>query len=264
MLEAIRASKSFEVRGQAIEVFADVSLRVDAGEFVAIVGPSGCGKTTLLRCLAGLIPVGAGEVRLEDKILSSTPPELAVVFQDYSRSLFPWMSAHSNVMLPLHRSGLSGPERRQRAQEALAEVALSEFGSRYPWQLSGGMQQRVAIARAIAYRPRVLLMDEPFASVDAQTRSELQDMILRLHRSHGMTSIFVTHDIDEAIYLSERIHVLGAAPARVVGVVDVNLPPERDQVRTKAYPEFQTLRGVLWDLLAKREPSESPTDSVER
>jgi NitT/TauT family transport system ATP-binding protein len=264
VLEAIRASKSFKVRGRPIKVLSEVSLRVDTGEFVAIVGPSGCGKTTLLRCLAGLIPLGAGEVRFEDEVLTSTPPELAVVFQDYSRSLFPWLSAHSNVMLPLRRLGLSRAERRQRAQEALAEVALGEVGDRYPWQLSGGMQQRVAIARAIAYRPRVLLMDEPFASVDAQTRSELQDMILRLHRSHEMTSIFVTHDIDEAIYLSERIHVLGAAPARVVDVIDVNLPPERDQVGTKAHPEFQMLRSVLWDLLAKREPSELAAGSVEK
>ncbi len=259
MLEAVHVSKRFAGGGEGADAIADVSLTVDEGEIAAIVGPSGCGKTTLLRCLAGLIPVTAGEVRVAGETLTSTPAQLGLVFQDYSRSLFPWLSVQRNVMLPLRRSGLSRAQRRERAQEALEEVGLGDVGSQYPWQLSGGMQQRVAIARAIAYRPRLLLMDEPFASVDAQTRSELQDMILRIQRAHGMTAVFVTHDIDEAIYLSNRIHVLAPAPARVLRVVDVDLPIERDQIGTKALPEFPALRAVLWSLL--RAPSAAPIES---
>jgi len=262
VLEASRLSRSFPVDGGVAEALADVTLRVEHGEFVSIVGPSGCGKTTLLRCLAGLLKPSAGEVRLDGVPISSPQADVAIVFQDYSRSLFPWLSAQGNVMLPLRGSGTSSSDRHAIAEEALAEVSLSEHRDRYPWQMSGGMQQRVAIARAIAYRPRVLLMDEPFASVDAQSRAILQDMIRRLHATHGMTSVFVTHDIDEAIYLSDRIHVLGPTPARVVSVIDVDLPSRRDQVETRADPEFQALRGRLWQQLgATREAGSQPGQS---
>jgi NitT/TauT family transport system ATP-binding protein len=246
VLEADNLQKSFRTDGQPAAALAGVDLQVEAREFTALVGPSGCGKTTLLRCLAGLLKPDGGEVKLSGRPVTSPPPDVAVVFQDYSRSLFPWLTAKGNVMLPLRGSGMSSTERQSRAEEALAEVAMSEHGDRYPWQLSGGMQQRVAIARAIAYRPKVLLLDEPFASVDAQARARLQDMILRVHRDHEMTSVFVTHDIDEAIYLSARVHVLSPGSARVVEVVDVDLPPRREQVATKADARFQALRGRLW------------------
>jgi NitT/TauT family transport system ATP-binding protein len=256
MLEAVRISKRFEGGGRTTEAVGEVSLSVGEAELATIVGPSGCGKTTLLRCLAGLLPVSSGEIKLDGERLTSTPDRLGVVFQDYSRSLFPWLSVRRNVMLPLRRSESSRRERRTHAQGALEEVGLGRFADHYPWQLSGGMQQRVAIARAIASRPRLLLLDEPFASVDAQTRAELQDLILKIQRERGMTAIFVTHDIDEAIYLSNRIHVLGPAPARVIRVLEIDLPAERDQVTTKADPAFPRLRAILWDLL--REPHDQP------
>jgi NitT/TauT family transport system ATP-binding protein len=246
VLEARGLSKTFTAAGRSVVALAEVTMEVEAGAFATVVGPSGCGKTTLLRCLAGLLSPSAGEVRLEGEVVTAPPKQVAVVFQDYSRSLFPWLSARDNVMLPLRQSDLDSAARRSRVKEALAEVSLAEYADYYPRQMSGGMQQRVAIARAIAYRPRVLLMDEPFASVDAQTRSGLQDMILRLHELHEMTTVFVTHDIDEAIYLSDRLHVLGPAPTRVLNVVDVDLPAERDQIKTKADPRFQSLRGELW------------------
>lgn len=249
MLEAIRVSKRFEGSGKSTHAIADVSFSVSEADFGAFVGPSGCGKTTLLRCLAGLLPVSSGEIRLDGELLTSTPDCLGVVFQDYSRSLFPWLSVQRNVMLPLRRSGSSRPERRAQALGALEEVGLGDFADHYPWQLSGGMQQRVAIARAIAGHPRLLLLDEPFASVDAQTRGELQDLILGIQRDRGMTAIFVTHDIDEAIYLSNRIYVLAPAPTKVIRAVEVDLPPERDQVTTKADPAFPALRAILWELL---------------
>jgi NitT/TauT family transport system ATP-binding protein len=249
VLEAKDLTHTFDRDGKRAPALAGLTMQVQAGEFVGVVGPSGCGKTTLLRCLAGLLPPSGGEVLLEGEVVTAPPKEVAVVFQDYSRSLFPWLSAEDNVMLPLRRSGMDSAARKARVDEALAEVSLTGHKEYGPWQMSGGMQQRVAIARAIAFRPRVLLMDEPFASVDAQTRAALQDMILRLHELHGMTTVFVTHDIDEAIYLSSRIHVLGPAPTRVVDVVDVDLPPERDQIETKADPRFQALRGLLWQRL---------------
>jgi NitT/TauT family transport system ATP-binding protein len=247
MLQAIDLEKRFQDGRRTTHALGGVSLRLEEGELATVVGPSGCGKSTLLRCLAGLIAPSAGEVRLDGRRVTSPPRELTVVFQDYGRSLLPWLSARRNVAVPLR--GLDRRARRARADEALDEVGLRDFGDHYPWQLSGGMQQRVAIARALAYRPRVLLMDEPFGSVDAQTRSELQDMLLRLRRRHGMTILFVTHDIDEAIYLSDRVHVLTGAPSRVADVVEVDLPPERDQVATKALSAFPALRAVLWQRL---------------
>src|SRR5437660_4881700 len=162
----------------------DLTFTVESGQLACIVGPSGCGKSTLLRCIAGLITPSAGEIRLHGDLVSGVPRDLAVVFQDYSRSLFPWLTVRRNVEFPL-RGRVSGrAERRERAVEALGWVGLSDVGNKYPWQLSGGMQQRVSIARALATRPALLLMDEPFASVDAQTRAELEDLLLRVRREH--------------------------------------------------------------------------------
>jgi NitT/TauT family transport system ATP-binding protein len=169
-----------------------------------------------------------------------------VVFQEYGRSLFPWLSAHGNVELPLRH--LPRAERHRRAAAALASVGLADVPDAYPWQLSGGMQQRVAIARALAYRPRVLLMDEPFASVDAQTRSDLEDLLLQVWERYAVTIVFVTHDIDEAVYLADRVLVL-QAPATVSLAADVDLPRPRDQIATKALPEFTRLRSELLSAL---------------
>jgi NitT/TauT family transport system ATP-binding protein len=205
MLEIKSITKTYGTGESAITAIADVSFTVADGEFVCVVGPSGCGKTTLLKCIAGLLRPSGGEVVLRGRRLTEPPPELALVFQEYSRSLMPWTSVRNNVLLPLRHKKLPRQHRKRLVEEALAAVGLTRFIDHYPWQLSGGMQQRVAIARALAYQPSILLMDEPFASVDAQTRADLEDLVLRVREEFAITILFVTHDIDESVYLSDRI-----------------------------------------------------------
>jgi NitT/TauT family transport system ATP-binding protein len=222
----------------AVEAIGDVSFDVDAGELVCVVGPSGCGKTTLLKCISGLLEPTAGTVRADGT--------LALVFQEYSRSLFPWMTVRQNVAFPLRRKKMDKREVRTIVEQTLASVGLEHTLDRYPWQLSGGMQQRVAIARALAFKPQILLMDEPFASVDAQTRADLEDLVLDVRRNYDVTIVFVTHDIDESVYLSDRIVVLTPSPTSVQEIVDVPLGQPRDQVQTKERPEFAQLRAHVW------------------
>jgi NitT/TauT family transport system ATP-binding protein len=229
----------------AVEAIADVSFTVNPGEFLCVVGPSGCGKTTLLKAIAGLLTPGHGEVFVQDKRVTRPLPGLALVFQEYTRSLMPWLSVKKNVTFPLAARGLSKAEQESRASGALHEVGLQGFENKYPWQLSGGMQQRVAIARAVAYQPSLLLMDEPFASVDAQTRADLEDLMLRVQEDTGVTVLFVTHDIDEAVYLSRRVIVLSGRPTRVRAELEVPLPYPRDQLRTRALPTFVELRTQI-------------------
>jgi NitT/TauT family transport system ATP-binding protein len=230
---------------------ADITFDVSRGEFACVVGPSGAGKTTLLRCLAGLMPPTSGEAMFEGAPLRSVPAGIGVVFQDYGRSLFPWLSVARNVDLPLRVRGVARAERASRVMEVLASVGLADAGRNYPWQLSGGMQQRVAIARALAYRPDLLLMDEPFASVDAQTRFELEDLILRVRDEFGVTVVFVTHDIDEAVYLADRVIVLSKSPGVVTEITDITLPRPRDQIETKRDPAFAAYREHLLGLVMK-------------
>ena len=239
----------------------DVTFGVDKGEFVSIVGPSGSGKTTLLRCIAGLQHPTRGDVRLNGEQVTDVPQELAIVFQDYGRSLFPWMKVRENVDMPLRHMGLPRAERRERIESALEEVGLTDAVEKYPWQLSGGMQQRVAIARAVAYRPQILLMDEPFASVDAQTRADLQDMALEVWQAHESTVLFVTHDIDESVYLSGRVIVLSQPPATVAAEIPVDLSRPRDQIETKASREFVEQRAEVARLI--RRPSGEPRVATE-
>ncbi|HVO53845.1 MAG TPA: ABC transporter ATP-binding protein [Solirubrobacterales bacterium] len=220
-----------------------VSFAVETGEFLCVVGPSGCGKTTLLKCLSGLMSPTSGEALLEGTRISEPPEAMALVFQEYTRSLLPWLTVRGNLKLVLRRRGLGRDEIDRLIDNALASVGLGDFAKHHPWQLSGGMQQRVAIARALVYQPRVLLMDEPFASVDAQTRSDLEDLLLRVHAEYGVTVVFVTHDIDEAVYLGDRVIVLSHRPTHVDEVVPVDLPRPRDQVRTKEMSEFTHLRA---------------------
>jgi NitT/TauT family transport system ATP-binding protein len=234
----------------------DVSFSIAQGEFVAIVGPSGSGKTTLLRCIAGLMTPTSGSVRLAGHPVDGVPEELAIVFQDYGRSRFPWMSVHDNVDMPLRRLRLPSAERHERIESALSEVGLADAVKKFPWQLSGGMQQRVAIARAIAYRPEILLMDEPFASVDAQTRADLQDVALDIWRTHHSTVVFVTHDIDESVYLADRVVVLSRPPTRVEAEIAVDLPRPRDQIETKSSPAFAERRAEVARLI-RRPPLEA-------
>lgn len=226
-------------------ILRDISFAAGAGEFVTVVGPSGTGKTTLLRALAGLARPDSGQVRMHNIVVDHPPAKLAVVFQDYSRSLMPWLTVLSNVILPLRRLRLPRSELRDRGTQALRAVGLEDASSLHPWQLSGGMQQRVAIARAIAYEPEAMLMDEPFASVDAQTRAELEDLVLEIRTRLGVTIILVTHDIDEAVYLADRVIVLKGRPATVTRELEIPLGPARDQLETKARPEFVDLRSTV-------------------
>ena len=251
MLKIDHLARRYGDGEDAVEAIADLDLEVAEGEFVCIVGPSGCGKTTLLRCASGLLAPSAGEVRLHDRRIDGPPDRMALVFQEYSRSLFPWMSVRRNVAFPLSRRELAEARPRIPVERAIESVGLSGFADRYPWELSGGMQQRVAIARALAYEPEILLMDEPFASVDAQTRADLEDLILEVRREFGVTIVFVTHDIDESVYLGDRIVVLGPPPTTVQEVLDVDLPPERDQVETKELPEFARLRAHVYRLIKR-------------
>ncbi|MQA13255.1 MAG: ATP-binding cassette domain-containing protein [Pseudonocardiaceae bacterium] len=250
MLEVKALRKVYGSDAEAKPAVADLSFEVAEGEFVCILGSSGCGKTTMLRCLSGLAPATSGEVLLYGTPVTGPPADMSFVFQDYSRSLLPWMSVARNVAFPLRHKGFSAREARAATDEALQAVGLAGQGRSYPWQLSGGMQQRVAIARALAYRPRILLMDEPFASVDAQTRAELEDLLLRIWERFGVTIVFVTHDIDEAVYLADRVLVL-SAPATVRHVADVALPRPRGQLETKRLPEFAGLRSELLSSLQR-------------
>jgi NitT/TauT family transport system ATP-binding protein len=236
----------------------DVSFEVGESELVSIVGKSGCGKSTLLRAIAGLITPTTGEVRLSGQPVTGVPDDLAVVFQDYSRSLLPWMSVRDNVTFPLRRRGLDRAARRQAAASALEAVGLADAAGKYPWQLSGGMQQRVAIARALAYRPTLLLMDEPFGSVDAQTREDLEDLLLQVRSANDMTILLVTHDIDESVYVSDRILVMGRAPGRLIADLSVGLPAERDRIETRELPGFVHLRSEVGRLVRDNVSTATP------
>jgi NitT/TauT family transport system ATP-binding protein len=253
VLRVMRLGKRYSKDGPA--ALADVTFDVAEGELLAIVGASGCGKTTLLRLLCGLTPPTEGVVLLDGRPVVRPPREVAIVFQDYSRSLFPWLNVVRNVMFPLRRLGLSNNERVARAEAILAEMGLYGVARKYPWQLSGGMQQRVAIARAMVSHPEVLLLDEPFASVDALTRAELQDVLLQVHGSRegrSATVVHVTHDIDEAVYLADRVLVLASAPGRVIGSVDVELARPRSQTDTRSSPRFLAARNEIHGLISTR------------
>jgi NitT/TauT family transport system ATP-binding protein len=236
-----------------------VNLHVDDGELVTIVGPSGCGKSTLLRCVAGLLRPTGGQVVLDGTPVTGVPDGLAVVFQDYSRSLYPWMSVAGNVALPLRarrgdREKPGRAARRAAALAALESVGLADTAGKYAWQLSGGMQQRVAIARALACDPVLLLMDEPFGSVDAQTREDLEDLLLRVRAERDITILLVTHDIDESVYTGDRVVVLTRGPGRVRAELTVDLPGPRDQISTRELREFARLRGEVSRLVRERAP----------
>lgn len=230
-----------------VEAVRSLAFDLHAGEFACLVGPSGSGKTTLLKCIAGLMEPTSGEVVLDGRRVSGPAEGMAVVFQEYSRSLFPWLSVQDNVELPLKTSGVPKAERKRRVSEALEAVTLSHASKSYPWQLSGGMQQRVAIARAVASNPSVLLMDEPFAAVDAQTRGELEDLVRDVWKRLDMTILFVTHDIDESVYLAERVLVLSSSPTIIQADIDINLPEVRSQADTRSLPRFGELRHQVYE-----------------
>jgi len=248
-VEGIR--KAFAVGSGETLAIENVSLSMADGEFLSLVGPSGCGKTTLLRAVSGLLKIDAGEIRHRGRKVEGVLPTLQVVFQEYNRSLFPWLSVDRNVRFPL--KGVPKAEADQRVGDALRVVGLDDFAGHYPWQLSGGMQQRVAIARSVAAQAEILLMDEPFASVDAQTRISLEMMLLELWERLSISVLFVTHDIEEAILLSDRVLVLSQRPSRVIAEIDVDLPRPRDQLKTKELPRFLELREEIYALVGLRE-----------
>jgi NitT/TauT family transport system ATP-binding protein len=196
--------------------------------------------------MAGLLPPTAGRVLLRGQPITEPPPEMVLVFQDYGRSLCHWRTVAGNVQFALERSGLSAAARAERVSQALDVVGLAEFRDHYPWELSGGMQQRLQIARALAYQPRILLMDEPFGSLDALTRAELEDELLAIWSSQPKTVLFVTHDIEEAVYLSDRVVILSARPSSVVEELPIDLPRPRDQITTRSLERFVEYRNHIY------------------
>jgi NitT/TauT family transport system ATP-binding protein len=242
---------SVDFSGHTVLEGIDVDIR--RGEFLCIVGSSGCGKTTLLRLAAGLLQPTRGTVCYEGERVLSPRPDIAVVFQDYSRALLPWRTAASNVSLALEARGVPQAQRPGRIDELLATMGLAGHGHKYPGLMSGGMQQRVQIARCLAQDPVLLLMDEPFGALDAMTRSVLQDEILRVVGGTGTTVFFVTHDLEEALYLGDRVVAMKPNPGRITETFEVTLPRPRNQLMTREHPEFLRLRRVLFDFIRAAE-----------
>jgi NitT/TauT family transport system ATP-binding protein len=233
----------------AVQALADIHLRVAAGEFLSLIGPSGCGKTTLLKTIAGLLPADAGRITVGARAVTGPGRECSVVFQDFA--LLPWASVQKNVEFGLLVRRVAAAERAAIARRAIAKVGLAGFEEMYPSQLSGGMQQRVGLARALAVSPQVLLMDEPFASIDEQTRRLFQDDLLRLWSEERKTVVLVTHSMEEAVYLADRVVVLSPRPGRVHTLLDVPLPRPRESGDVRATAEFAGLVDGLWKILRK-------------
>ncbi|MEY4989283.1 MAG: Bicarbonate transport ATP-binding protein CmpD [Actinomycetota bacterium] len=247
IIKANGVSMDYQTPTGVKHVLDNINFSLHEGEFASIVGPSGVGKTTLLRLLTGLMQPTKGSIEFKGTPITAPPAGLSVVLQDYTRSLMPWLTVEKNISLPLKKLGMSKDEMQQVIDEVLNEVGLKGNQKNYPWQLSGGMQQRVAIARAIAVRPQLLIMDEPFASVDAQTRFDLEDLVLKVRDDFKITTAMVTHDIDEAVYLSDKVIVLYGSPAGVKDIIDVKLPVPRNQVDTRGHETFADLRTKIYE-----------------
>lgn len=237
--------KKYPTGDTEVLALTDINLGIEEGEFICLLGPSGCGKSTLLRIIAGLLPETGGGITINGKRVVGPGPERAMVFQDYA--LFPWMTVEENVEFGLEARGIPVEERRSVSSNLLKVVGLSDFAKRYPHHLSGGMKQRVSIARALAVEPDLLLMDEPFGALDAQTRSVLQDELLRIWRQYRKTVIFVTHSIDEAIYLADRVVVMTARPGRIKEIVVI----DQDRPRDLGTPELGRCQRRVRELLTE-------------
>jgi NitT/TauT family transport system ATP-binding protein len=251
MLEVRRLSKIFfeqnDPRKPGLVALYNISLAIRKNEFVSLLGPSGCGKTTLIRIIAGLLTADRGEVLVNSQVVNSPGRDRCMVFQQFG--LLPWRTVVSNVEFGLEIDGVPREERRALAEQYLDLVGLKGFENYYPHQISGGMQQRVGIARALSKKPEILLMDEPFGAVDAQTREQLQEELLKIWAQTETTVAFVTHSIDEAIYLSDRVVVMQARPGRIKEEVIIDLPRPRWEGDIKADPRFAQLRARLRDSL---------------
>ena len=245
-LEAQNIWKVFSRRGQPVEALHDVSVQVGTGEFVSIVGASGCGKTTLLRIVDGLVAPSRGDIRVNGQPVSGPGPDRGFVFQQ--DALFPWRTVLDNVIFGLEVQGRGKRETRDRANSFLELVGLTGFEHLFPHELSGGMRQRANLARALTIDPDVLLMDEPFASLDAQTREIMQSELLRIWRSNRKTVLFVTHQIDEAVYLSDRVVVMTSRPGRIKAILDVDIPRPRD-LSVKRTPRFLQVVDEIWKMI---------------
>ena len=235
--------KSYQGRSGEVIALNGVNLNIHENEFVTVVGPSGCGKSTLLNIIAGLLEPTSGRVLCSGKEVRGTGPDRGVVFQQYA--LFPWLTVLKNVMFGLNMKGIKGAEAEEIAMKYIRMVDLEKFKDHYPKELSGGMKQRVAIARAYAANPEVLLMDEPFGALDAQTRTQLQQELLETWEKEQKTCFFITHDVDEALILGERVIIMSARPGRIKNIVEVDIPYPRDQ-ETKMTPRFLELKNLIW------------------
>ncbi|MGO1183045.1 MAG: ABC transporter ATP-binding protein [Micrococcaceae bacterium] len=262
MLSVRNLKKVYHTDGGDIEAVRNLTFDLPKGELACLVGPSGSGKTTLLKCISGLLAPTNGEVVLHGKKVTGPPKSMAVVFQEYGRSLYPWMRVRENVELPLKNQGMDKARRKELVDNALEAVGLAHVPRSYPWQLSGGMQQRVAIARAVAYQPEVLLMDEPFAAVDAQTRADLEDLVRRVWKQLGVSVLFVTHDIDESVYLGQRVIILSSSPTVVQQDVKIDLPDERDQLETRSSQRFTELRHHVYEQIQLAKKGFRPEDTL--
>ncbi|MFG2427343.1 ABC transporter ATP-binding protein [Streptomyces sp. NPDC048590] len=247
-----KVSRTFPLRKTAFTALDQVSLDIDDEEFVTVVGPSGCGKSTLLNLAAGLAVPTSGEVLVDGRPVTGPGPDRGVIFQQYA--LFPWLTVRGNVEFGLKLASVPAPERRLRADRAIALVGLTDFADALPKTLSGGMKQRCAIARAYAVDPQVLLMDEPFGALDALTRVQMQDQLLETWSRDRRTVLFVTHDVDEAVYLARRVVVMAARPGRIHSVVDVDLPYPRTEAM-RLSPEFARIRNSVWTAVYHQAPA---------
>ena len=247
-LRISKLKKIFNTRNGEMIALNGVDLDIKENEFICVVGPSGCGKSTLLNIIAGLSEPTSGEVYCDGKLVKGTGTERGVVFQQYA--LFPWLTVKKNVMFGLELKGIKGKEAEEIATKYIKMVQLEEFAEHYPKELSGGMKQRVAIARAYAVNPAILLMDEPFGALDAQTRTQLQQELLETWEKEKKTCFFITHDVDEAIILAQRVIVMSARPGRIKEIVEIDIPYPRDQ-ETKMLPRFLELKNHIWSQVYK-------------
>lgn len=237
------ASKAYQVREGEVVALADVTFEVNAGQFVVLIGPSGCGKSTLLHCIGGFVELTAGRIRLDESEIRAPGPDRGIVFQH--EALFPWMTVEDNLRVALRPKGISGNNAKDLIAAYLKAVGLSDSGGLYPRELSGGMQQRAAIARTLIYQPSVLLLDEPLGALDAQTRELMKEWLIGIWLKEQKTVVYVTHDLDEAVFLAERVIVLSARPGRLKRIVNINLKYPRD----RRDPHYEEIREQLWSLI---------------